>query len=112
MATPRKAAPADDPAAFASSTGAAVPTTFTDCAACHAPLPPGHRYLCAACVADSAERARALLSLVAAGPPVAVEAPAESPDLAESDEVAECPTCGMALDASGRCAVCVTTVRR
>ena len=113
MATTRKAAPADDPGSYSARDAGPV-AVGTDCAICHAPLPDDHRYLCAACVAESAERARAILEGVEArrrDAPTASAAPG-APEVGEADEAAECPTCGMALDASGRCAVCVTTVRR
>ncbi len=86
----------------------------TDCAVCQAPLPDGNRYLCATCVADSAERAQVVLTSLRPRSPT--ERPAESADevsaSADADEYVDCPTCGMRLDASGRCAGCVTTVRR
>ncbi|HEY7067337.1 MAG TPA: hypothetical protein VII06_38110 [Chloroflexota bacterium] len=112
MATLRKSAPADDPDAFQSGAGASL-DAGTDCAVCHAPLPEGHRYVCAACAEDSRRRAEAILGGLrdpdghaAAGRPMG-----DTPELAEDDPM-ECPTCGMPLDASGRCAGCVTTVRR
>ena len=110
MATTRKGAPADDADAFRQ--GGAALDPGTDCAACHAPLPEGHRYVCAACAEDSARRAQAVLNAIrhpdpGDTTPVLAEAP-ESGD----DDLMECPTCGMPLDASGRCAGCVTTVRR
>ena len=114
MATARRSGPADDPDAFSSLGASAVPTDWTDCAACGAPLPPGHRYVCAACAADSAERALALLVRAddrRGDGPTGVGV-LSSPDLAEEADPMECPTCGMTLDASGRCAVCVTTTRR
>src|SRR5438309_6203622 len=112
MATTRKNAPADDPDAFQSGAGASL-DAGTDCAACHAPLPDGYRYVCADCAADSQRRADAILgSLRDRGDGIAGgRAIDETPELAEDDPM-ECPTCGMPLDASGRCAGCVTTVRR
>ena len=111
MATTRKAAPADDLDAFQQSDSAV--DAATDCAICLAPLPEGHRYVCAACAAESARRAQAILAGLqgpldgaASGSPAA-----DALELAEDDPM-ECPTCGMPLDASGRCAGCVTTVRR
>ena len=111
MATTRKAAAADDLDAFQQS-GGAVLDPGTDCAACHAPLTDGYRYVCQACAEDSARRAQTILA--------ALKAPGDDAsllaDLAEvmdtDDDLMDCPTCGMALDASGRCAGCVTTVRR
>lgn len=111
MATTRKATASDDPDAFQPSGGAAL-EPGTDCAACHAPLPGGHRYVCAACAEDSGRRAEAILATLKApsddAPLLADLAAAMDTD----DDPMDCPTCGMALDASGRCAGCVTTVRR
>src|SRR5689334_15560689 len=103
MATTRKNAPADDPDAFQSGAGAILDPA-TDCAACHAPLPEGHRYVCAACVEDSQRRAEAILAGLRdrAGDAAAGRPMADTPDLGEDDPM-ECPTCGMPLDASGRC---------
>jgi hypothetical protein len=86
----------------------------TDCAACHAPLPEGHRYLCASCVEDSGQRARATLARLSgpSQPANEDEATAVAGARSDEDELTTCPNCGMALDASGRCAGCVTTVRR
>lgn len=84
---------------------------FTDCALCQAPLPDGNRYVCAACAADSARRAEAALATLHGGAETAAEViPPEA--AAEEDDPMACPTCGMRLDPSGRCAACVTTVRR
>ena len=114
MATTRKSAPADDPDSFPRRDERLAATPATDCAVCHAPLPAGHRYLCAACVEESAGRARATLeSLQAAGTRApAAGAAAIVSDAVDVDDPGECPACGMRLDASGRCAGCVTTVRR
>jgi hypothetical protein len=112
--TPR-AAGADDPDAFRSSNGRASATQWTDCAACQAPLPEGHRYVCAACAAESARRAEALLADLRARRDGTAEPEAvldAVPEPAEPDDPLACPTCGMRLDDSGRCAGCVTTVRR
>ena len=106
MATTRKGASADDPDSL--RTGGAV-TVATDCAACGAPLPAGHRYVCLACAEDSARRARAILAALHGSPSAA--APATDSPIEEDDPMA-CPTCGMRLDPSGRCAGCVTTIRR
>jgi hypothetical protein len=86
----------------------------TDCAACRAPLPDGNRYLCTSCVADSAKRAELVLASLQPRPTMgeAAESPEAGSTAADPDEYAECPTCGMRLDPSGRCAGCVTTVRR
>jgi hypothetical protein len=110
MATSRNAGGAHDEAAVLAQTGP-VPVA-TDCAACHAPLPEGHRYLCAACVADSEQRAQAVVATlsVEAGDD-AVEAADVTSDVGDTDELS-CPNCGMPLDASGRCAGCVITVGR
>jgi hypothetical protein len=111
MATTRKATAADDLDAFQQSSSAV--DVATDCAVCHAPLPDGHRYVCAACAEDSARRAQAILASLHAPSEGAASRglAADTPDLGEDDPL-ECPTCGMPLDASGRCAGCVTTVRR
>jgi hypothetical protein len=111
MATTRKAAPVDDLDAFHQHGGPAL-DPGTDCAACHAPLPEGHRYVCAACAEDSARRAAAILAALRApnDDPAPAAVQADAPDVV--DDVMDCPTCGMPLDASGRCAGCVTTVRR
>jgi hypothetical protein len=110
MATPRRAAPADDLDALQQGGPALDPGT--DCAACHAPLPDGHRYVCAACAEDSARRAEAILRALR-GPSGDTALAAADADAADADEdLMDCPTCGMPLDASGRCAGCVTTVRR
>jgi hypothetical protein len=86
----------------------------TDCAVCHAPLPEGHRYLCAGCVEDSVQRAR--VTLAGLPGPSNAENEGEAMGIAgaptDEDELTACPNCGMALDASGRCAGCVTTTRR
>jgi hypothetical protein len=105
MATTRKGVAADDPESL--RTGGPV-TVATDCAACGAPLPEGHRYVCMACAEDSARRAGEILAALQGSP--SATAPAADP-IAEDDPMA-CPTCGMRLDESGRCAGCVTTVRR
>ena len=105
MATTRKAVSADDPDSL--RTGGAV-AAATDCAACGAPLPEGHRYVCVACMHDSARRAQAILDALH-GSPTAGAPTDDSPD--EEDDMA-CPNCGMRLDPSGRCAGCVTTIRR
>ncbi|MBX5493186.1 MAG: hypothetical protein IRZ14_18705 [Chloroflexi bacterium] len=108
MPSGRPARGADEPVV----TGTSAPSTWSDCALCQAPLPAGHRYLCAACVAASARTAAAILAGIAA--PAALP-PAEAlPESLtnEPDDPDTCPTCGMRLDASGRCAGCVTTVRR
>jgi hypothetical protein len=111
MATTRKAVSADDADSYSARGGEAA-VQATDCAACGAPLPAGHRYLCAACVEDSARRARAILAaLRPSEQPTAATAPDTAPALDEDDPT-RCPTCGMLLDASGRCAGCVATVRR
>jgi predicted RNA-binding Zn-ribbon protein involved in translation (DUF1610 family) len=112
MATTRKAAPADDLDAFQQHGGAAA-DSGTDCAACHAPLPEGHRYVCAACAEDSARRAQTILAALHGPSDDALTAAqlTDLPDAADDDPM-ECPNCGMALDASGRCAGCVTTLRR
>ena len=89
-------------------------TSWTDCALCGGVLPTGNRYLCAACVAENAAQAAAMLAAVQAGPPVTAKA-AESAVSIEVDvdeDAMACPACGMRLDDSGRCAGCVTTVRR
>ncbi|HLH26994.1 MAG TPA: hypothetical protein VK066_31100 [Chloroflexota bacterium] len=109
MATTRKAVAADDLDAF--QQGAAAVDAGTDCAACHAPLPEGHRYVCTACAEDSARRADAILAALQA-PSADLTPIADLADVSEDDELMDCPTCGMPLDASGRCAGCVTTVRR
>ena len=113
MATTRKPTRADDydyALGRDEGLGTARPT---DCAACHAPLPPEIRYLCAACVAESARRAETLLASLGRGAPGRPAASrADSPEGDEVDELMVCPTCGMGLDDSGRCAGCVTTVRR
>jgi hypothetical protein len=110
MASTRKGAPVDDLDAFQQS-GAALDTS-TDCALCHAALPEGYRYVCAACAADSARRAEAILRTLQ-GPSDEVRSATAPTDAQEADDdPMECPTCGMALDASGRCAGCVMTVRR
>jgi hypothetical protein len=111
MATTRKAASADDLDAFQQSSAAV--DAATDCAFCHAPLPEGHRYVCGPCAEESAQRAQAILAALQAAPDDGARpgTPADALELAEDDPM-ECPTCGMALDASGRCAGCVTTVRR
>ncbi|HLI29052.1 MAG TPA: hypothetical protein VKZ60_18445 [Chloroflexota bacterium] len=89
----------------------APPAPETACALCRAPLPPGHRYLCAACVAASERVATAILARTTA--PTIGPGDAAVPEPAASDEEPDtCPTCGMRLDPSGRCAGCVTTVRR
>lgn len=111
MATPRKSAAADDLDAF--QQGSATVEAPTDCAICHDALPDGHRYVCKTCADESADRAGAILAALhvahdAAGSAHLMD---DAPELAEDDPM-ECPTCGMALDASGRCASCVTTVRR
>ncbi len=110
MATIRKGAAVDDLDAFQQSGPALDPST--DCAICHDPLPDGHRYVCAACAADSARRAEATLAALH-GPSADERLAAPLADAPEGDdELMDCPTCGMPLDASGRCAGCVTTVRR
>jgi len=75
-------------------------------------LPEGHRYLCAACVEDSARRAQTLLASLQTPAPAAPTGAAAVDQAPDADDYAECPNCGMTLDASGRCAFCVTTVRR
>lgn len=90
---------------------AAPPGAWTDCALCGASLPAGHRYLCVACVAESERAAAAILARTAA-PTAPAEEAAPEPALADADDSDSCPTCGMRLDPSGRCAGCVTTVRR
>jgi hypothetical protein len=115
MATTPKPARADDPDSFQARDERLGAARGTDCAACHAPLPAGNRYLCAACVAESAGRARAILDSIQVGGNEATGAEgvaAVAPDSVDADDSTACPTCGMRLDASGRCAVCVTTVRR
>lgn len=111
MATTPKGARVDeaDAAATRNQQGGAV--AATECALCQALLPAGHRYLCAACAAESAERAATILARLSA--------PASAPPAAdlghaapEAEDPMACPTCGMPLDPSGRCAGCVTTVRR
>ncbi len=115
MSTTPQPHAADAPDYFAARDerlGAARPT---DCAVCRAPLPPGNRYLCAACVADSASQAQRILDALEQGPHQRASGagPDEvAPGTADGDEYADCPACGMRLDASGRCAGCVTTVRR
>jgi hypothetical protein len=111
MATTRKAKEADDLDAFQQGGGAAL-DPGTDCAACHAPLPDGHRYVCAACVEDSERRAQAVLASLKAPSDDATLLADLSEVMDADDDLMDCPTCGMALDASGRCAGCVTTVRR
>jgi hypothetical protein len=112
MATTRKAASADDLDAFQQSSAAV--DAATDCAVCHAPLPEGHRYVCTACADESARRAQAILAALHGLPDDAASrgAVAAASELGDDDDPMDCPTCGMALDASGRCAGCVTTVRR
>jgi hypothetical protein len=111
MATTRKGAPVDDLDAFQQQSGPAL-DAGTDCAICHAALPDGYRYVCATCAADSARRAEAILGALQGPNDDArlAAAPADAPEA--DDDLMDCPTCGMALDASGRCAGCVTTVRR
>ena len=111
MATTRKGTPADDPESY-SARGGEAGAAATDCAACGAPLPPGNRYLCEACVAESERRAQAIWDGLQA--PQAVGPAPEVGDAAavEEEDLMACPTCGMRLDPSGRCAGCVTTVRR
>jgi len=111
MATTRRSTRADSPDYVPEREAHAAGPQPTDCAACHAPLPPDHRYLCAACVEDSARRAEEMRARRAAEYRAPVAAP-ETPDTMESDDPNACPNCGMALDASGRCAGCVTTIRR
>lgn len=107
---PTSGAPRGEPAAPVPATGAS-PAAWTDCARCGAPLPAGHRYLCAACVAESERTAAAILARTA--PPTAADAAtAPEPAPPDSDDPDSCPTCGMRLDPSGRCAGCVATVRR
>ena len=112
MATTRKNAPADDLDAFQRGVGATL-DPGTDCAACHAPLPEGNRYVCAACGEDSQRRAEAILAGLRdpAAEATGGRPQDDTPEMAEEDPM-ECPTCGMPLDVSGRCAGCVTTVRR
>jgi hypothetical protein len=112
MASDRKPTRADEDDYFLARDARLGAARATTCAACQTPLPEGHRYLCAACVEDSARRAQTLLASLqtpATAEPASAAAVDQAPD---ADEYAECPTCGMTLDASGRCAVCVTTVRR
>jgi hypothetical protein len=110
MASDRKSTGGDDDYFLARDArlGAA---RATDCATCQAPLPEGHRYVCAACAEDSARRATTLLASLqtsTTAEPTAALAVDQAP---EGDDDA-CPNCGMTLDASGRCAGCVTTIRR
>jgi hypothetical protein len=109
MATTRKGTPADDPESYSARGGETA--VATDCAACGAPLPAGNRYLCGACVEESGRRAQALLAELR-GARKAGPAPEAEVAAADEDDPMACPTCGMRLDASGRCAGCVTTVRR
>ena len=114
MATTRKPTPADENDYFVARDERLGAARATDCAACHAPLPDGNRYLCEACVADSGERARALLEgLPGAGGAPSAATPAADDSLAsDADDALDCPNCGMRLDPSGRCGGCVTTIRR
>jgi len=112
MASDGKPARADEDDYFLARDARLGAARATTCATCQAPLPEGHRYLCAACVEDSAQRAQALLASLqtpASAEPASGAAADQVPD---ADDYAECPNCGMTLDASGRCAFCVTTVRR
>src|SRR4051812_32909274 len=84
----------------------------TDCALCQAPLPADHRYLCAACVAESGSRARALLDALQPTDSGATASASPASRAEMGDEDTECPNCGGPLDPSGRCAQCVITVRR
>ena len=114
MATTRKPTGADNQEYSAPRGERPSGAKATDCTICQAPLPDGNQYLCTPCAADSAARAQAILDRLYAGQvDSAEEAPlADAPDTVDDEELMACPTCGMALDDSGRCAGCVTTVRR
>jgi len=88
-------------------------TSWTDCALCGGALPEGNRYLCAACAAENAAQAAAMLAAIQVDPPKTSATESAVGIEADIDEDAmACPVCGMRLDDSGRCAGCVTTVRR
>jgi hypothetical protein len=112
MASDRKPTHADADDYFLARDARLGAARATTCAACQAPLPEGHRYLCVACVEDSERRAQTLLATLQAPPTTEPASAAAADQPPDADEYAECPNCGMTLDASGRCAVCVTTVRR
>src|SRR5215213_6186186 len=123
MASDGKPARADEDDYFLARDARLGAARATTCATCQAPLPEGHRYLCAVCVADSETRAAALLAALAApaagttAAPAIDAAPAASagsaitptmfPERGDADEDADCPQCGGPLDPSGRCAQCV-----
>ena len=113
MATTRKPAGADNPEYSAPRGERPSGAKATDCTLCRASLPDGNQDLCAACAADSAVRAQVILDRLYGeeGAPEAAPVAIASDTLDEEDLMA-CPTCGMALDDSGRCASCVTTVLR
>jgi len=111
MASARNSARAANNDAASPRRERAASPPATDCAVCSGPLPAEHRYLCATCVADSEQRAGKILSSLTFN-----ESDASKRELAtanvEVDEIMECPKCSGPLDAGGRCAMCVTTVRR
>jgi predicted RNA-binding Zn-ribbon protein involved in translation (DUF1610 family) len=112
MASDRKPIGPDEDDYFLARDARLGAARATTCAACQVPLPEGHRYLCAACVEESARRAQTLLASLQTPAPAAPTGAAAVDQAPDADDYAECPNCGMTLDASGRCAFCVTTVRR